>query len=223
MSGAWPWVVLAGLGMFHGINPAMGWLFAVGLGLHRGRRAVVLWALVPLALGHALAVGLVVAVLAAIGVAREAALLATDAAVLQVIGGAALVGWGVYHQVYGRRHRARVGMRAGFGGLVLWSFLMANAHGAGLMLIPVLLPLEVGGAHAHGAGPLGVALLATAVHTGAMLATTGAIAVVVYEWVGVAFLRRGWINLDLVWSLALLATGAFLLARGAGAILSVGG
>ena len=226
MSRAWPWLVLVALGMFHGVNPAMGWLFAVGLGMHRGGRAVVLWALVPIALGHALAVGLVVAVIAAIGVARDAAFVAADAAVLQALGGVALVGWGVYHQLYGRRHRVRVGMRAGFGGLVLWSFLMANAHGAGLMLVPVLLPLEVAGGHAHGGaagGPLAVAVLATAVHTAAMLVTTGAIAVLVYEWVGLAFLRRGWINLDLVWSMALMATGAFLLVGGVSAVRSGGG
>ena len=225
MTTTWPWLVLVGLGMFHGVNPAMGWLFAVGLGMHRGRRAVVLWALLPIALGHALAVGLVVAVIAAIGAAKDAAPLVTNASVLQALGGVALVGWGVYNQTYGRRHRSRVGMRAGFAGLVLWSFLMANAHGAGLMLIPVLLPLEAG-AHTHGAmmdGPLAVAVLAVAVHTGAMLVTTGAVAVLVYEWVGLAFLRRGWINLDLVWTLALMATGAFLLVSGAAGVLSRGG
>src|SRR5215510_12412451 len=124
MSGAWPWLALAGLGMSHAINPAMGWLVAVGLGMHRGSRAVVLWALIPIALGHAFAIGVVVAVMAAIGAAADAALLAVDAAVLQVLGGLALVGWGLYHQLYGSRHRSRVGMRAGFAGLTLWSFLM---------------------------------------------------------------------------------------------------
>lgn len=226
MRPAWPWLVLVALGMFHGVNPAMGWLFAVGLGMHRGSRAVVLWALVPIALGHALAIGIVVAVMAAIGAAEDAEFLAIDAAVLQIVGGLVLVGWGVYHQLYGRHHRWRVGMRAGFAGLTLWSFLMANAHGAGLMLVPVLLPLDVADLHRHAAAagdPLGVALLVVTVHTLAMLLTTGAIAVLVYEWVGLAFLRRGWINLDLVWTLALTAIGAFLLAAGTAGILSIGG
>jgi hypothetical protein len=76
MNQAWPWLALVALGMFHGVNPAMGWLFAVGLGMHRGSRAVVLWALLPLALGHAIAVGVVVAVVTAIGVAADASVLA---------------------------------------------------------------------------------------------------------------------------------------------------
>jgi hypothetical protein len=214
---SWPWLALAGLGLFHGINPAMGWLFAVALGMHRASRAVVLLALIPIAIGHALAIGIVVALVVALGVV-------VDAAVLQVAGGLALVGWGVYHQVYGRGHRVRVGMRTGYAGLVLWSFLMASAHGAGLMLVPVLLPLQVAGGHAHvhaatPAGAVGVALAAIGVHTLAMLAATGAVAVLVYEWVGVAFLRRGWINLDLVWMLALVATGGLLLVAGAIALV----
>jgi len=109
-------------------------------------------------------------------------------------------------------------------GLALWSFLMATAHGAGLMLVPVLLPLERGASHAGHAGgllvgshwlmgshSLGVTLVAVAVHTGAMLLVTGMIAVAIYEWVGLAFLRRGWINLDRLWQLALIATGLLLL------------
>jgi hypothetical protein len=210
MSRQWPWLALAGLGMFHGVNPAMGWLFAVALGLHRASRAVVLLALLPIALGHALAIGLIVALMMALGVAAEPAF-------LRLVGGLALVGWGAYHHFYGRRHRVRVGLRTGYAGLLLWSFLMASAHGAGLMLVPVLLPLGLTGRHAHGLMPEGslvVALAAIAVHTLAMLLATGAVAVLVYEWVGVAFLRRGWINLDFVWTLALMVTGGFLLVAG---------
>jgi hypothetical protein len=210
MSRQWPWLALAGLGMFHGINPAMGWLFAVALGLHRASRAVVLLALLPIALGHALAIGLVVVLTVALGVAVEPAF-------LRLAGGLTLVGWGAYHQLYGRRHRVRVGMRTGSAGLLLWSFLMASAHGAGLMLVPVLLPLGLAGGHAHGPmpeGSLGVALAAIAVHTLAMLLATSVVAVLVYEWVGVAFLRRAWINLDLVWTLALVVTGGVLLVAG---------
>ena len=95
-------------------------------------------------------------------------------------------------------------------GLALWSFLMASAHGAGLMLIPVVMPLclaGVAGAGAHRRRRSPIALAALGVHTAAMLATIAAIALVVYRWVGVAFLRRGWINLDLVWTAALLVCG----------------
>jgi hypothetical protein len=204
---AWPWAVLVGLGIYHGINPAMGWLFAVALGLHRESRAVVLASLVPIALGHALSIAIVVAVVVALGLVVEHGL-------LQALAGGALVLWALYHLAYGARHRTRVGMRAGFAGLVLWSFLMAGAHGAGLMLIPALIPLCLSG-NAAGeiarAGSLPLSLAAVGVHTAAMLAVTGAIALLVYEWVGVAFLRRGWINVDLIWTGALLATGIGLL------------
>lgn len=216
MSEHWPWLALAGLGVFHGINPAMGWLFAVALGMHRASRRVVLVALVPIALGHALAIGLVVALVVALGGVLEQV-------AVRLLGGFTLLAWGVYHHVYGRRrHRLRVGMRTGLAGLAVWSFLMAGGHGAGLMLVPVLLPLKLTASHAHAspAGTFAAALAAVGVHTLAMLGTTGAVAVLVYEWVGLAFLRRGWINLDLVWTLALIVTGFLLLASGltAGAV-----
>jgi hypothetical protein len=208
MSDLGPWLGLAGLGMFHGLNPAMGWLFAVALGLHRQSRRIVLLALLPIALGHAVAVALVTLAAVALG-------LVVDPRVVRGVAGLLLIGWAVYHAVSGSRHRVRVGMRTGLAGLALWSFLMATAHGAGLMLLPILLPLHRAAAspghHAMAGGPLAVSLAAVAVHTLAMLATTGAIAVVVYAWVGLAFLRRGWINLDLLWTLALVATGVILL------------
>jgi hypothetical protein len=207
-----PWLALAGLGAFHGINPAMGWLFAVALGLHRGSRAVVLVSLVPIALGHALAVAIVVLTVAALGTM-------VDSRAIGAAGGLVLIGWAVYHRLNGSRHRVRVGMRTGMAGLGLWSFLMASAHGAGLMLVPLLLPLARGrGAHAGHAPAsesLAFALAAVGVHTLAMLAVTGAVALVVYDWVGLAFLRRGWINLDLLWTAALAATGVILLASAA--------
>src|SRR4029453_16303940 len=129
-----PWLVLAGLGAFHGVNPAMGWLFAVALRLPRGSRAVVLRSLVPIALGHAVAVALVVGVVLVLGhVVQPRG--------VTVVAGVVLVGWAAYHHLYGARHRVRVGMRTGMAGLALWSFLMASAHGAGLMLVPVLRPL----------------------------------------------------------------------------------
>src|SRR5438046_1271646 len=126
MSLSWPWLLLAGLGMYHGLNPAMGWLFAVALGLHRGSRAVVLQSMVPIALGHMASIALVAAAVIGLG-------LAVSQGPLRVMAGGVLIVWALYHALYGTRHRVRVGMRAGFAGLFLWSFLMAGAHGAGLM------------------------------------------------------------------------------------------
>jgi hypothetical protein len=185
----------------------MGWLFAVALGLHRGSRTVVLVSLVPIAVGHALAVALIV--LAVVLLDRV-----IDQRAISVFSGLVLIGWAAYHRLYGSRHRVRVGMRTGLAGLALWSFLMASAHGAGLMLVPIMLPLGHGGSHAGHLPPtesLLVGLGAIGVHSAAMLAVTGAVAVAVYEWLGVAFLRRGWINLDLLWTAVLAATGGLLL------------
>lgn len=206
VSMAWPWVALAGLGAFHGLNPAMGWLFAVALGLQRQSMRAVLWSLLPIGLGHAVSIAAVVAAVAVLQVLIDMRLLQWGAAAL-------LVGFGLYRLV--ARHRGRGGMQVGFGELALWSFLMATAHGAGLMLIPVLLNVDMGAGHGmpmQGVGPeVGVSVAAVVVHAIAMLAVTGAIAVVVYRWVGLAFLRRGWVNVDLIWSIALIAAGAALL------------
>jgi hypothetical protein len=211
VSAAWPWVVLAGLGAFHGLNPAMGWLFAVALGLQRGNRAAVLQSLLPIAAGHALSVGMVVL---AIGALRAF----VDSMILQVGAAVALIGFGLYRLL--ARHRGRVGMQVDGVQLLLWSFLMATAHGAGLMLVPVLLKMPIGtgrGEHAHMSAitslgtAAGTALAAVGIHTLAMLVIAGAVAVAVYEWAGLAFLRRGWINLDLVWVLVLIGVGLILL------------
>jgi hypothetical protein len=202
----WPWLVVAGLGVFHGINPAMGWLFAVGLGLNRRNRPIVLLSLVPIALGHAAAIALVVTAVLALG-------LVVELKFLRWLAGAVLIGWAAWHAVRGHRQRLRVGMQTGLAGLALWSFLMANAHGAGLMLIPVLIPLCLAsaGAALTASGSIVIGLAAIGVHTGAMLATIAVISVAVYEWVGLAFLRSGWINLDLVWTAALGLSGALVL------------
>lgn len=207
MGGSWPWAVLAGLGLYHGLNPAMGWLFAAALGIHRQSRAAVLQSLIPLALGHAAAT-------ATIAVFVAVASFAIDPRATRMIAGGTLAAWATYRLLRGSRHRARVGMTAGFAGLFVWSFLMACVHGAGLMLMPVLLPLCLSVPHADTGSRFEVvwlSLAAIGVHTTAMLIATGAIAWLVYEWIGVAFLRRGWINLDLIWNAALLATGTLLL------------
>jgi hypothetical protein len=206
MSETWPWLALAGLGAFHGLNPAMGWLFAVALGLNRGSRRIVLLSLAPIALGHAAAVAAAVIGVLALG-------LVLDHAMLMRATGLLLIGWAAWHAIYGHRQRLRVGMQTGLAGLVLWSFLMATAHGAGLMLIPILLPICGSGA-ATGIAPgeaIPLGFAAVAVHSLAMLGAIAAISMLVYEWAGVGFLRRGWINLDWIWVAALLLCGAMLL------------
>lgn len=202
-----PWLAIAGLGAFHGLNPAMGWLFAVGLGLHRKSRAVVLLSLVPILIGHALAIGVVLYAAIALG-------LFIDEHLLTRAGGVLLIAWALWHWFYGHRHRVRVGMQTGLVGLGFWSLLMATAHGAGLMLLPVALPLCLGNGAADqltAGGSLAVGLGVIAVHTGAMLLVIATIAIIVYEWIGLAFLRRGWINVDLLWTVALAASGVYML------------
>jgi len=203
----WPWLTLAGLGAFHGLNPAMGWLFAVALGLHRGSRGTVWMSLIPIALGHALSIAAVMLGVVALG-------MVVDGQMLKIVAGIALLGWAAWHILYGHRHRVRVGMQTGLLGLGVWSFSMATAHGAGLMLMPIVLPLcsDMPSAGLTATGSLPVSLAAVGVHTGAMLAVTGLIAALVYDWLGVGFLRRGWINLDYFWTAALAAAGLSLLA-----------
>ncbi len=202
-----PWLAVAGLGAFHGLNPAMGWLFAVALGMHRRSRAVLFASLVPILLGHAAAIGIVLYAAVTLGVFVDERILSRAAGVL-------LIGWAVWHVLYGHRHRVRVGMQTGLVGLGFWSLLMATAHGAGLMLLPVALPLCLPtgpGAELTASGSLAMGLAVIGVHTGAMLVVVAAIATVVYEWIGLAFLRCGWINLDYLWSIALATAGAIML------------
>jgi len=203
----WPWLALAGLGAFHGLNPGMGWLFAVALGMHRRDRRIVWLSLVPIALGHMLSI-------AAVAGAFISAGFVLDARIVGIGAGLTLVGWALYHCRYGHRHRVRFGMQSGLAALGAWSFLMATGHGAGLMLWPALVPICFpAGAPANEVNPLAGAALGVGLHTLAMILVAGAIAVAVYEWIGVGILRRAWINLDLLWTAALLACGALLLAR----------
>ncbi|HEY6336554.1 MAG TPA: hypothetical protein VI113_11790 [Alphaproteobacteria bacterium] len=204
MTAVWPWLALGGLGAFHGLNPAMGWLFAVALGLHRRSRRVVLISLAPIAAGHALSI-LLVAIAVAVAGAE------VDPAALRLAAGAILIGWALYRALYGHRHRVRVGMTASLAGLLLWSFVMASAHGAGLMLAPALIPLCTARPGLD-EGSLAIALAAVAVHTLATLAVTGAVALVVYDRLGVEFLRRRWINFDILWTGMLVLAGVILIA-----------
>jgi hypothetical protein len=202
-----PWLVLVGLGAFHGLNPAMGWLFAVALGLHRQSRGMVFKSLIPIAIGHTVSIGIVAIAVVMLG-------LIVDQRLLEIAAGVVLLSWAAYHAAYGHRHRVRVGMKTGMIGLGLWSFLMATAHGAGLMLAPVLIPLCLSATPARAltaAGSLPIAVAAIGMHMAAMLAVTLVIAVCVYEWLGLSFLRRGWINFDLIWIAALAITGVILI------------
>jgi hypothetical protein len=200
------WLMLL-LGAYHGINPGMGWLFAVALGMQEQKGSAVARALVPIALGHALAIGVVVVVAAFLGMAlpREA---------IRYPIAAVLFGLGIF-SLFRHYHPRWVRMQVGFRDLTVWSFLMATAHGAGLMVVPVLLGSSTveaanqmaGHHHAFAARSPLAALLATAVHTTAYLAVTGLIAWLVYSKFGLAILRKAWLNLNLVWAAALVVTG----------------
>jgi hypothetical protein len=223
MSQGWPWLSLAALGAFHGLNPAMGWLFAVALGLQERRLRAVIIALGPIALGHALAIGLAAVVIGTLG-------LVIPQGVLLALGGAALLGFAAYKVATRFRHPRWVGMRVSPRELVLWSFLMASAHGAGLMLAPVLVGLRgdrVSSALAHdghlghlghhpsaASDPLLPELAAVGLHSAAMLTVAGVLAVVVYQKVGVEVLRRAWVNLDVLWAGALAVAGGLALGLG---------
>ena len=200
------WLGMLGLGAFHGINPGMGWLFAVALGMQEKRRSAVIGALFPMALGHAISIAVVVLV---IGLAQQQ----IPENVLRIACATVLFGFGVY-KFFSARHPKWVGMRVGFKDLTIWSFLMASAHGAGLMLVPFLLrtPAAEASAHMHHA-PASMTdntvmlLSAVGVHTLSFFVVTGIVAIVVYEVVGLALLRKAWFNLDMLWSIALMIAG----------------
>lgn len=200
------WSALVLLGLYHGLNPGMGWLLAVALGMQQQDGRAVWWALWPIAVGHAVAIGAVVSLF---GAARFALPLGA----VKIGVAALLVGLGLY-RLFRSGHPRFGGMRVGFRHLATWSFLMASAHGAGLMVLPFVFGMGVDPArHAHGHGAASPALqvLAVLVHTGAYLLVTGLIAWVVYAKIGLRFLRKGWLNFDLVWAIALIATGVFVL------------
>jgi hypothetical protein len=200
-----PWLALGLLGAFHGVNPAMGWLFAVALGLQERRRGALLQALVPIALGHEASIACAAL---AVSVLR---VVAFD--LVRALGAALLVAFGLYKLLRPRSHPRWVGMRLSLRDLALWSFLMSSAHGAGLMLMPVLLGLP-GPAGGQDLSDLAVAEAgalqaagAVVVHTGAMLVVMAAVALLVYEKLGVGVLRRAWINLDRLWASAVVVAG----------------
>lgn len=213
MKELWPWLVLVGLGAFHGINPGMGWLFAVALGLQEKSQRAVRRALLPIALGHALSIGVVVL---AVGLLQAV----LPEQVVRYLCAALLGVFGLWRLVRAR-HPRWVGMRVGFRDLMLWSLLMASAHGAGLMLVPLLLQWPVPDAsharlmaalwpRAAATSPV-LVLAAVSVHTLSLFLVTSAVALLVYEKLGVAFLRHAWFNLDVLWAAALFIAGVMAL------------
>jgi hypothetical protein len=200
--GLGPWAALFLMGAYHGINPGMGWLFAVARGMQEHRARAVGWSLPPIALGHALSIGAVVLIAQLAQVALPMTHLRIGVAVI-------LVGLGMFKMVRSRHFRWG-GMQVGFRDLTIWSFLMASAHGAGLMVLPVVLAT---GPHAHhmhhmdaSQGAMG-GVWATLIHTLGYFTVTAAAALLVYQKFGLAILRRSWFNLDLIWSIALVVTG----------------
>ena len=206
------WLALVALGAFHGLNPAMGWLFAVARGMQERSRQVLLTSLPPIAAGHLASVAIVAAVVSA----TESVVAAN---VVGIAGGGVLVAFGLW-RLLSERHFRWAGMRLSTSQLAGWSFLMSSAHGAGLMLLPVLATSAVAAHAGHldhrlatdtpGAALSGLA--AAGVHTLAMFTVMAACAVLVYEFVGVNILRRAWFNMDRLWAGVMVGAGALTIA-----------
>lgn len=209
------WQVMVFLGAYHGINPGMGWLFAVALGMQQGSVRGIWRALPPIALGHAAAVGIVLATAALAGL-----VVPLDA--LKAVVGTMLLTLGLYH-VWRHRHPRFGGLQVGFRDLTTWSFLMASAHGAGFMVLPFVMP-DAGAmpaaAHHHPtaaaaaqAATATTDVIAVAIHTLTYLAVMTLAAWIVYRKVGLSILRTAWINMDWVWAGALVVTGVAVLLK----------
>ena len=208
MSAAWPWLAVVGLGAYHGLDPSMGWLFAVALGLQEHSRARVVRALGPIALGHLLSIAAIVTIVVSIS-----AIVAIN--YVRPAGAAILMLFGVFRLLRPQAHPRWVSMRVNSAELTLWSFLMSSAHGAGLMLFPILLRIEPNmcvSPMLPTAHPVAQATAVVLLHTAAMLVVMGTVAVLVYQYVGLAILRSAWINLDTIWAGALVAAGLLSLA-----------
>jgi hypothetical protein len=209
------WQAMVLLGAYHGINPGMGWLFAVALGMQHGSGRGVWRALPPIALGHAAAVGMVLVTAALVG-------LVLPLAVLQMLVALTLTTLGLY-RLWRHRHPRFGGMRVGFRDLTVWSFLMASAHGAGFMVLPFVLPAPAaltatGHDHAAHMAALHTSVgtanwVAVAIHTLAYLLVMALTAWAVYRKLGLSLLRSAWLNLDWLWAGALVVTGVVVLMK----------
>ena len=204
------WTAMVALGAYHGINPGMGWLFAVALGMQQGSGRGVWRALPPIALGHAIAVGLVLFAAAVAG-------LIVPQETLRFVVAGTLMTLGLY-RLWRHRHPRFGGMQVNFGDLTVWSFLMASAHGAGIMVLPFVMrmPGAVSASTGEHAGHLAAAagsapwtnVAAVGVHTLVYLVVMMLVAWTVYRKLGLRLLRTAWFNLDRLWAGALVVTGA---------------
>ncbi|HEY2769929.1 MAG TPA: hypothetical protein VGI87_05150 [Solirubrobacteraceae bacterium] len=211
------WVTLIVLGVYHGLNPAMGWLFAVSQGMQQRSRKALLRSLVPIAVGHELSIALIAAlVLGASAVISAAALHFAAAGIL--------LAFGIFRFVKPRAHWRWTTMRVRDRELTLWSFLMSTAHGAGIMVAPVLIGLEgvakasapVKKADQSDVGmlahvPLVPSGIGIALHVLTMALVMGLIAIIVYEKLGLEVLKRAWINTDRLWASTFIAAAAVTL------------
>ncbi|WP_295312255.1 hypothetical protein [Roseobacter sp.] len=205
MAALW-WAVIAS-GLYHGVNPGMGWPLSVSAALMEGRRRALPSALAMLALGHFLAMSAILLpfsmMFALVDWQRE----------IRIGAGLLVISLGVFLLI--RRRHPRFLARVPPSQLALWSFLAAMAHGAGLMLLPVYLGLcgieDTEGGHQAAAmlmsDNIGIALAVAASHTAAMTLAGGLIALVVYSWLGLKFLSQAWFNMDILWALSLIVVG----------------
>jgi len=222
---AWgPLLAMMAFGAYHGLNPGMGWLFALSLGLQRQSERAIWSSLLPITAGHAFSL-LTVALLVIAG----ARFISTP--MLEIVTALVLIGFGLYKVFNYYRHPRWVGMQVGLRDLTWWSFLMATAHGAGLMIAPVVLSMTthasgmgsttMAGDHAFHQATMGVNMdiaLGVLVHTLAMLIVMALVAWLVYKKFGLQILRSHWINFDLIWAAALLMVGAIALLRSFGVL-----
>ncbi len=203
------WGAVIFSGIYHGINPGMGWPLAVSAALMERKHKAMPRALAMLALGHFLAMIGILLPFSLMVVLIEWEL------EIRVAAGILVIAMGVYLLI-NRRH-PKILARVHPARLVLWSFLAAMAHGAGLMLVPIYLGLCAVGADEAGhlaaqslmGNTVAMAFAVAAVHTLSMTAAGGSIAVAIYMWLGLKFLSRTWFNLDLVWALSLILVGTF--------------
>ena len=213
------------MGAFHGLNPTMGWLFAVAIGLQQGGIRPLLRALPPIALGHALSIG--VGALVVVGTDSVAA-----SRLVAIGGGLVMVGFGLWRMV-SKRHLRWAGMRLNARQLTAWSFLMSSVDGAGLMLVPLLVvPSATGSGATSMPGMPGSPASAgtdqatrvftaltdagavTLVHTLAMITVAGTLAVLVYRVLGLRVLRAAWLNVGPIWACCLVGAGVMTMILG---------
>ena len=209
------WQAMVLLGAYHGINPGMGWLFAVALGMQQGRARGVWRALPPIALGHAAAVGVVL-------VTVWLAQIVVPLAALKVLVAVMLMTLGLY-RLWRHRHPRFGGMQVGFRDLTVWSFLMASAHGAGLMVLPFVMPTPTLSAatneHVHAHAGLQVRTWQRRTQWLSLFTrwpisrSMALIAWVVHRKLGLSLLRTAWFNMDWAWAAALVVTGVVVLVK----------